>query len=180
MPSSPQTPPWYVITGGPSAGKTTVIDLLSQHGYATTIEEARYYINLEAHLGINSTQARLDACAFQQNILKLQIELESGLDQTQTTFLDRAIPDSLAYYNFLNLEPEPEELAAINGARYRKVFLLELLPLTPDYARTEDRDAQLALHALIFEVYSSRNDEIVLVPIMSPAERVNFILHHLQ
>ena len=75
MPSSPQTPPWYVITGGPSAGKTTVIDLLAQHGYATTIEEARHYINLEAHLGINSTQARLDACAFQQNILKLQIEL---------------------------------------------------------------------------------------------------------
>jgi predicted ATPase len=180
MPTSLQTPPWYVITGGPSAGKTTVIDLLSKHGYATTIEEARHYINLEAHLGITSTQARLDACAFQQNILNLQIELEAQLDRSQTTFLDRAIPDSLAYYNFLNLEPEANELAAINSARYRKVFLLELLPLTPDYARTEDRDAQLALHALIFEVYRARKDEIVLVPVMSPAERVDFILHHLK
>ena len=62
MSESITTPPWYVITGGPSAGKTTVIDLLSKHGYATTIEEARHYINIEEHLGISSKEARADAC----------------------------------------------------------------------------------------------------------------------
>ena len=36
---------WYVITGGPSTGKTTTIDLLQKQGYLTTIEHARHYID---------------------------------------------------------------------------------------------------------------------------------------
>ena len=36
---------WYVITGGPSTGKTTIIDLLQKKGYKTTIEHARHYID---------------------------------------------------------------------------------------------------------------------------------------
>ncbi len=36
---------WQVITGGPSTGKTTVINLLAKKGYKTTIEHARHYID---------------------------------------------------------------------------------------------------------------------------------------
>ena len=39
---------WYVITGGPSTGKTTTIDLLQKQGYHTTIEHARHYIDTMA------------------------------------------------------------------------------------------------------------------------------------
>ena len=35
---------WYVITGGPSTGKTTVVNLLAEKGYNTAIEHARHYI----------------------------------------------------------------------------------------------------------------------------------------
>jgi len=31
---------WYVITGGPSSGKTSMVDQLRQRGYRTTIEHA--------------------------------------------------------------------------------------------------------------------------------------------
>ncbi|MCB0776559.1 MAG: AAA family ATPase, partial [Chitinophagaceae bacterium] len=36
---------WHVITGGPSTGKTTVINLLNERGFKTTIEHARHYID---------------------------------------------------------------------------------------------------------------------------------------
>ena len=36
---------WQVITGGPSTGKTTVINMLAERGYKTTIEHARHYID---------------------------------------------------------------------------------------------------------------------------------------
>ena len=52
--------------------------------------------------------------------------------------LDRALPDSLAYYRFLDLPPDPSLSEALTRVKYRKVFLLDLLPLAEDYARTED------------------------------------------
>ena len=38
---------WCVITGGPCTGKTTVVELLAQRGYKTTIEHARHYIDTQ-------------------------------------------------------------------------------------------------------------------------------------
>jgi len=38
---------WYVLTGGPSSGKTTSVNLLAAKGYKTTIEHARHYLDTE-------------------------------------------------------------------------------------------------------------------------------------
>ncbi|HBR56680.1 MAG TPA: hypothetical protein DEA22_04315, partial [Blastocatellia bacterium] len=38
---------WYVITGGPSSGKTTMVNLLNKRGYKTTIEHARHYLDTQ-------------------------------------------------------------------------------------------------------------------------------------
>ena len=44
--SSKQTN-WYVITGGPSSGKTTTVTLLKERGYITTMEHARHYLDTQ-------------------------------------------------------------------------------------------------------------------------------------
>ncbi|PZR03085.1 MAG: hypothetical protein DI539_26790, partial [Flavobacterium psychrophilum] len=38
---------WYVITGGPCTGKTTVVELLAKRGYVTIAEQARHYIDTQ-------------------------------------------------------------------------------------------------------------------------------------
>ncbi len=38
---------WYVITGGPGSGKTTMVNLLRARGYKTTIENARHYFDMQ-------------------------------------------------------------------------------------------------------------------------------------
>ena len=38
---------WYVITGGPSSGKTTTVNLLKARGYKTTTEHARHYLDTQ-------------------------------------------------------------------------------------------------------------------------------------
>ncbi|MBF9334791.1 AAA family ATPase [Microbacterium lacticum] len=40
-PRPAQTTRWHVVTGGPSSGKTTTVNLLRGRGYTTTIEHAR-------------------------------------------------------------------------------------------------------------------------------------------
>jgi predicted ATPase len=170
---------WYVITGGPSSGKTTVVELLAKQGYHTTIEEARHYIDLQNALGISTEAAKENARVFQENILTLQIALEAGLDPNETIFLDRAIPDDLAYFHYLGLEPDRRLIEASSSTRYKKVFLLDLLPLHHDYARTEDLIAQRAIHELICDVYEARSEPVIRVPVLSPKDRMSFILENL-
>src|SRR5262245_3696045 len=140
---------WYVITGGPSSGKTTTINMLAAKGYKTTVEHARHYIDTQRHSGRTVDDIRNHQNEFQLGILEMQIEEEKKMSPDDIIFLDRAIPDALAYYRFLNLEPDPKLIQAMKTVSYKKIFIMEYLPLVNDYARTEDVEAQKRIHALI-------------------------------
>ncbi len=170
---------WYVITGGPSSGKTTTVNLLNARGYKTTIEHARHYIDTQRITGKTTEEIRANQVEFQRGVLDMQIAQEKELSRDEVVFLDRALPDALAYYRFLNL-PEDEKIKnALKQASYKKVFILDPLPLVKDYARTEDSIAQKNLHELLTEVYESLGFPIVHVPILPPEERVDFVLKNL-
>lgn len=167
---------WCVITGGPSSGKTTTVNLLRDRGYVTTIEHARHYIDTQRVTGKSVEEIRSNQMAFQRGILDMQIEEERGIDPKALVFLDRALPDALAYYRFLGLKPDADYLSLIRPRVYRAVFVLDLLPLAVDYARTEDRAAQVEIHRLLTEVYTELGYRPRAVPPLPPEDRVNFIL----
>lgn len=175
-PRPAQTTRWHVVTGGPSSGKTTTVNLLRGRGYTTTIEHARHYIDLQRITGRSTAEVRARQSEFQRAVVDMQIEQERSLEPQQTVFLDRALPDSLAYYRFLGLAPGTALLGALAGARYATVFLLDLLPLAPDYARTEDPAAQRRIHDLLGLVYQELGFPVVTVPALAPDARVDFIL----
>ena len=170
---------WYVITGGPSSGKTTTVNLLNSMGYMTTIEHARHYLDTQRIIGKTVEEIRKNQQEFQLGVLEMQIEQENSLKPDELVFLDRAIPDSLAYYRFLNLEPDVKLLNALKEVVYKKVFILERLPFMKDYARTEDEYGQKKIHELLIEVYESLHFPVLHVPVLPPAERVDFILKNL-
>jgi predicted ATPase len=170
---------WYVITGGPSTGKTTVINLLSERGYQTAIEHARHYIDTMKGEGNTVEEIRSNKRKFQIGVLDMQIEQEAVLSPGDIVFLDRAIPDAKAYYQFLGLEFDEILLNAMATVSYKKVFILDRLPLVKDYARIEDEAAQIKIHELIIGVYMSLGIPVVFVPVISPEERVDFILKNL-
>ncbi len=170
---------WYVITGGPSSGKTTTVNILQDLGYKTTIEVAGHYIDLQRINGRSTEQVRENQRNFQHKILNIQLRLEKRLDPEQLVFLDRALPDELAYYNYFNLEPDSKLIDSLHKFTYKKVFIMELLPLHKDYARTEDSNAQKELQNEIIKVYKARSEPVVMVPVLSPKQRVDFILRNL-
>lgn len=170
---------WYVITGGPSCGKTTIVNLLRERGYNTTIEHARHFIYTQRIKGRTVEEVRKNQLEFQLGVLEMQIEQEASIPPDQLFFLDRALPDSLAYYYFLNLEPDKQLLGALQKVYYKKIFILDLLPLVNDSIRREDEPAQKKIHQLINDVYSSLPFPIVHVPVLPPEERADFILKNL-
>lgn len=170
---------WYVITGGPSSGKTTTINLLRERGYRTTIEHARHYIETQQVSGKTVEEIRQNQALFQASVLDMQIAQENELSPTDTVFLDRAIPDALAYYRFLGL-PEDEKIRkAMADVSYKKVFILDPLPLVHDTVRTEDEAAQKNIHQLLVATYAALHFPVIHVPVLPPEERVLFILKNL-
>lgn len=171
---------WHVITGGPSSGKTTMITLLAQRGYRTTIELARHLIDTQRITGRTTAEIRANQREFQRSVFMMQLKQEQALDPDELCFLDRALPDSLAYYRYLELEPEPELLAALKRASYRKAFVLDLLPLARDYARTESSLAQHRIHSLLIEVYEELGCPVERVPVLPVEQRLEFILSRVE
>ena len=70
---------WYVITGGPGSGKTTMVNLLRERGYTTTIEHARHYLYTQRIKGKTVEEVRKNQKEFQLGILDMQIEQEASL-----------------------------------------------------------------------------------------------------
>ena len=170
---------WYVITGGPSSGKTTTVNLLKSRGYQTTIEHARHYIDTQKITGKTLEEIKQNQVAFQRGIIDMQIAQERALSPKDAVFLDRAVPDALAYSRFLGLPEDTKLRDALHAFLYKKVFILEPLPLVQDYARTEDSADQQIIHRLLIETYESLGYTVVHVPVLSSEERVDFILKYL-
>lgn len=170
---------WYVITGGPCSGKTTTVNMLSKKGYKTTIEHARHYLDTQYRNGRSIEEVKKDQEEFQAGVLEMQLEQEASLSPDEIIFLDRAIPDALAYYRFLNLTPVEKLLMAMNKVSYKKIFILDYLPLVQDYARHEDAAAQKRIHELLSNVYHSLPFPIIHLPVLPVEQRVDFILKNL-
>ncbi len=170
---------WYVITGGPSSGKTTSVNILKERGYITTMEHARHFLDTQRLKGRTIEEVRKNQREFQLGVLDMQIEQENAIASHVQVFLDRAIPDALAYYRFLNLSVDEKLTEALKIVSYKKVFIMDYLPLKNDYARNENAEAQKRIHELIAEVYESLPFPVVYVPVLPAEERVDFILKNL-
>ena len=170
---------WYVITGGPGSGKTTTINLLKARGYKTTIEHARHYLETQLVMGKTIEEVRKNQAIFQTGILQMQIAQEAALSPSEVVFLDRAIPDALAYYRYLSLPVDQILTEALRTASYKKIFVLDCLPIVNDYVRREDEAAQKMIHQLLIDVYRSMDFPIIQVPLLPPDKRVDFILKNL-
>lgn len=153
--------------------------MLESLGYKTTIEKARHYIDTKLKDGKTIDEIEKHQRVFQQAVIKMQLDTENKLSPNEMVFMDRAIPDALAYYRFLNLKTDQLVEEALQQASYKKVFILDCLPLVNDYARREDEKAQHRIHELIIEVYQSLPFPIVYVPVLPVEERVNVILKNL-
>ena len=174
---------WYVFTGGPGSGKTTTINALSQMGYPTVPEVARYLYDNEIASGRSLKEVRQNMQQFQASVLAMQYDIEQKLKSScgqQRVFLDRGLIDSEAYHNFHNIPLDENEMFTISQLEYRKVFIFEPLPFPGiDGLRTESVVEALQIEQRIKEVCRKYHLEVINVPHMSVDERVKFILDNL-
>lgn len=169
---------WHVITGTISCGKTTLIDQLADKGFQTVPESARLYIGREIAKG-RTIHEILESAADERAMTDWQRRVERGLQATDVVFLDRALPDYLAWWRVHGLNPN-ELLVECFHHRYASVFMLDPLPFQPDDQRVEEI-APIARFVDEWHTrdYSALGYRIVRVPVLSIQERLAFVLERL-
>lgn len=164
-----------VITGGPSVGKTTVINLLAERGFSVVQEFATQIIKEGKHL------PWVDRVRFQSEVLKRQMNAEAGLlEFDKTVFLDRGLFDGEAYYIYDKL-PVPPIFSNLDASHYTVAFLMEPLPFfDANDVRRENLEFTLEISRILESCYTSRNVKVIRVPALPPVERVDFVIKQVQ
>ena len=169
---------WHVITGAPCSGKTTLIDQLADKGFQTIPEAGREYIKREMARGRTIDQIRGNMASIQIAIKDMQSEIEHGLRANDVLFLDGAVPGSLAWYRAFGLNPN-EILLECFHYRYASVFILDPLPFQENGVRDDDAAKVGYLDEWLARDYSALGYRVVRVPVLSPQERLAFVLERL-
>jgi predicted ATPase len=168
---------WYVITGGPATGKTTLLAELEKLGHAIVPEAARAVIDEALARGTTVRELRADEKRFQEDVARMKQSIEHTLDRDALTFFDRGMHDTLAYMRHYSYAVDEWIVDLMQAAHYKKVFLLDQLPdYEQDYARTEDGDFRTNIHSLLHNAYTEYGMKPIIVPAMSLKKRLQFIL----
>ncbi len=169
---------WYVITGGPSSGKTSLVNRLAEVGYTTAPEVARPYI--EELLAKSHTLHEIYQHneQLQRDILAISLKRQRRFVPEDLIFFDRGTPDSLGYFRYYQLNAE-QMLHGCKRMRYKKIFFCEQLPMIQDEVRIENNQTAKQISLLIREAYLHLDYDLIDLPNVSLDERLNILLTHI-
>lgn len=170
--------PYYIITGAPSTGKTSILSELKKRGYTCHQEIAREIIkeNMEAGIEIFPWNNMHE---FSDLVLERMKSLVKTFDSSVIQFLDRSMVDLIGYMNFANEDvPAHYSTEALAVGYAKKVFFLPIWPeiYTQDDERKENLEEAKEIGISLEEAYSSLGFELVQVPHGTVEDRVSFIL----
>ena len=174
---------FFIVTGGPGSGKSSLIEALHQRGYARSIEAGR---------GIIQDQVAIEGRALPWHDRLLFAELMLSWDMrsyhlaqnsTAPVFFDRGVPDTLGYLRLLRLPAPAHMRKAADVFRYnRKVFIgppwEEIFE--QDRERKQDFEEAVRTYDSLVKTYRSLNYELIELPRSPLEERRDFVLNEIQ
>lgn len=184
-PESQQYPEFYILTGGPGVGKTSIMLGLEQlHGEHIVREAAMDVIRYHQARRIAEPWTLKD---FQDQILKLQLAREGKAAQLEVkrVFIDRGIVDNVAYYEKANRPLSQNTVDALANLRYdnqyTKVFLVENFgECEGTVERREGLDESLDLERRQEDCYLRYGFSPIRIPPGKLEDRMQTILDHIE
>ena len=179
-----------VITGGPGTGKTVLISALEAHGHYCFHEiirdmtlEAKKEWGLETQ-GTNPIAIVDDSKSFNTQLLQGRLkQFKKALTlKEDMVFYDRGMPDVLAYMDYFEQAYENDFTQICEQHKYDCVFILPPWKeiYVQDNERLERYDQAVEIYNHLKRTYTTLGYKITEVPFASIADRMHFIVNHLQ
>lgn len=173
---------YHIITGGPGAGKTTLIEALSARGFPCAGEAGRAILQLQQRID-GPAQHHRDAALYAELMLDRGLQDYAAMRAAEgPVFFDRGVPELVGYFEMMGLPVPPHFVRAAAQHRYNKrVFFA---PYWPEiYAHDAERKHSLGearrSSGAAAAIYAQLGYEIVDLPKVTVAERVAFVLANL-
>ncbi|TQS71581.1 AAA family ATPase [Rhodobacteraceae bacterium] len=169
---------FFVVTGGPGAGKTSLITELARRGFHTIPESGRAIIHEEVARG-GDALPWADRMAYAERMLERDLSAYSTAQTVSgSVIFDRGIPDIVGYLTLCGLPVPPHLAAAAKAARYNaRVFLAPHRDeiFTQDAERKQTRAEAETTCAVMRETYAALGYEITELPCSGVGTRANFV-----
>jgi predicted ATPase len=171
-----------VIIGGPGTGKTTIIEGLLAKGYCC-------YPEISREVTLEAKKQGIEQLFLENPLLFSELLLEGRKKQFHNAhkephdivFLDRGIPDVLAYMHYIGDSYPAFFDQACRDHIYTKIFLLP--PWEEIYISDNERYENFEQAKLIYnhltETYQKYGYHLIEVPTGTVEERISFILNQL-
>jgi predicted ATPase len=168
-----------LIIGGPGSGKTTLINELTNKGYVCYPEISRAVTKKAQEKGIDQLFLT-EPLLFSQLLLEGRIEQhqEAVKESANIVFIDRGIPDVLAYMHFTGDQyPESFDIACKEHV-YQQIFLLPPWEsiYQSDEQRYENFEQASQIHEHLISTYKNYGYDLIEVPRDTVENRIDFIL----
>ncbi|MFK4823480.1 AAA family ATPase [Paenochrobactrum sp. BZR 588] len=170
---------FIVLTGGPGAGKTSLLNALAQQGCHTSEEAGRGIIQSQ-NLIEGPYRPWIDPAGFAEQMLGWEMRSWHIAEKAGClTFFDRGVPDIIGYLNLTALAVPAHIVKAADHYRYNnKVFILP--PWKDIYAQDEERkqtfEIAIDTYNAMVTAYRSFGYQLIEVPKLALSSRVQFIL----
>lgn len=175
-------PKKIVITGGPGTGKTSIIEALKAKDYLCYDEISRQ-VTLKAREDGIEQLFLTEPLLFSQKLLEGRTNqfLQADDEDKSTVFLDRGIPDVLAYMDFIGDDYPEEFVASCKNHKYDTVFILPPWKgiFASDSERYETFEQAEIIHKHLAETYTRFGYDLKTVPFGTVEERTTYILQAL-
>lgn len=174
---------FFVITGGPGAGKTTLVEALQARGFRCIEEAGRQILHEQARIGGNATHDG-DRITYCELMLSRSIQnYELAMEENEPVFFDRGIPGLIGYCHLIGAEvPAHIEKAAALYRYNRRIFMAPPWEeiYVHDAERRQDFQEAVATYDAIRRAYVKADYEPVDLPKASAEERVDYVLTKLE
>lgn len=167
----------YIITGAPGTGKTTLIDALRNNNFYCFEEVSRRIIISEQQTNGNKTPWE-DVVGFTDLVYEKTIE-ELKIPTPKTTFVDRGLPDNIAYLKLQN-QIIDNQFLDFNYKQYYNTTVFILSPWKKIYVKDPQRlqsfEQTKKLHTLLLQTYKDLGFSIHFLPNSTLLERKQLII----
>lgn len=171
-----------LLIGGPSSGKTTLINHLEKEGHICYPEVSREVILQAREEGVEFLFLE-DPMLFSEKLLEGRIkQYQNAIQENNSVFIDRGIPDVVAYMDFIGDSYPEKFIQACEKYKYDKIFLLPPWEeiYTSDETRYETYEEASKIHNFLVETYKKYGYDLHEVPKTTVENRYQFILDHLK